>query len=810
MGRRQRATEVLDNLPQLQNLIKRDPASYREEFLQQWRHFESSLSIFDLKPEDEYKDFSELLMFLSHVSMLYPKDCEGYPDKLLNLLQRHYMVLNPSFRKSIVQSIILMRNKRQVSSIRVLPVFFTMFRCQDKALRELLYAYILNDIKSANKGQHKNNQLNKVIQNYMFSIINSPEAQNKTSPGAIAAKKSLDVCIELYKKNIWNDAKTVNVIALGAFSPITKIKVTCVQFFLNPTSKKSSDDGDSDTDDSSDSDSQSNSKKMSRSDLLKLKKNHAFTKKTKSKQRLIEKATKLYKKTTKENEKEEDIDELEEKKKNKDQPHFRVLSLIHDPQNFAEKLFSLSTSNSNSSKKGGQTVERFEVRLMQLKLVSRLMGYHQLYIPSFYPFMLRYLQPHQRDVTTILALYASAIHQYTPPDAIQPQLRAIANNFVSDHCSPEVISAGLNSIRAVASRQPLSVDSELLSDLIEYRKHRDKGVMMAARSLLQLYREKYPEILPRKERGKTASEKLISDSKDPKPLFGKEYIAEGVDGIDLLDLPTSESEDGGDIESENDSEDEDDNHTIPDQKDITKNGENELSGSDYESLDEEELELLEENLEEIDENDLDLDSENDDDQDVEFDSHEAADSSNKAEDSELSADKVLNSGAAGKKKQRVDMIRILTDEDFAKIDRIKQRRLEKEQLAAEENNTNVSGNKKRKISSTSTTENNDEEKDYYNTNDILGAYHAGKKAKATYEERIKSIQAGREGREKYASKKSKRESDGRSTSNKEKRKTKNFKMISHKQGNVVKGKRSLVEKRRELRSHIKKQKKKGF
>ncbi|OLY85550.1 Protein SDA1-like protein [Smittium mucronatum] len=70
MGRRGRATEILNNLPQLQNLMKRDPPSYRDEFLQQWRHFESSMTIFELKPEDEYKDFSELLMFLSHYLIL--------------------------------------------------------------------------------------------------------------------------------------------------------------------------------------------------------------------------------------------------------------------------------------------------------------------------------------------------------------------------------------------------------------------------------------------------------------------------------------------------------------------------------------------------------------------------------------------------------------------------------------------------------------------------------------------------------------------------------------------------------------------
>lgn len=40
---------------------------------------------------------------------------------------------------------------------------------------------------------------------------------------AVAAKKSLDVMIELYRKNVWHDAKTVNVITTACFSPVAKV-----------------------------------------------------------------------------------------------------------------------------------------------------------------------------------------------------------------------------------------------------------------------------------------------------------------------------------------------------------------------------------------------------------------------------------------------------------------------------------------------------------------------------------------------------------------------------------------------------------
>ena len=44
----------------------------------------------------------------------------------------------------------------------------------------------------------------------------------------------------------------------------------------------------------------------------------------------------------------------------------------------------------------------------------------------------------------------------------------------------------------------------MVQDLTEYKKDRDKGVRMAARSLIALFRELAPGMLVKKDRGKTA------------------------------------------------------------------------------------------------------------------------------------------------------------------------------------------------------------------------------------------------------------------------------------------------------------------
>jgi len=68
--------------------------------------------------------------------------------------------------------------------------------------------------------------VNKKLQNFIFSIIQDPNES--------ASKRSLGVMIDLYRKRIWNDDKTVNVIAEGCLHQNPKICLAACKFFLQP------------------------------------------------------------------------------------------------------------------------------------------------------------------------------------------------------------------------------------------------------------------------------------------------------------------------------------------------------------------------------------------------------------------------------------------------------------------------------------------------------------------------------------------------------------------------------------------------
>jgi hypothetical protein len=64
---------------------------------------------------------------------------------------------------------------------------------------------------------------------------------------------------------------------------------------------------------------------------------------------------------------------------------FPAINLLNDPQGCAEKVFKrLRSSN-----------ERFEVKLLMMNFISRVIGGHQLLMLPFYSFLQKYIQSHQ-------------------------------------------------------------------------------------------------------------------------------------------------------------------------------------------------------------------------------------------------------------------------------------------------------------------------------------------------------------------------------------------------------------------------------
>ena len=92
---------------------------------------------------------------------------------------------------------------------------------------------------------------------------------------------------------------------------------------------------------------------------------------------------------------------------------------------------------------------------------------------------------------------------------------------------------------------------DLLRDLVEYKTYKDKAVMMASKSLIQLFRTTCPELLHKRDRGRPTEANIDLKRKE----FGETDAAEFVPGAEVVE---DEDEEGDDSDAEDESEEETD------------------------------------------------------------------------------------------------------------------------------------------------------------------------------------------------------------------------------------------------------------
>ncbi|KAA1083574.1 Severe Depolymerization of Actin [Puccinia graminis f. sp. tritici] len=864
---------LISNLPALQNLIKRDPDGYAAEFATQWDHYQSLRSVILLglsvagggdligagsttqtgasgnnKGRRETEDkFREVIGFLAQTAPCFAtkqnpiRSVKSLPSELSSLLLERHDRLHPDTRKALVQALVGIRRKDpsncMLTNLELLHVLFGLLPLTTSpTLRASILKTILTDIKMANK-KAKNQKLNRSIQGLLFSMvengINLPSGIGGSALEGTGLKKTknksqnpeaktsgreamwaVKLASELWRKGIWNDSKTIRILADACFHFNTKVQSAAIHFFLaDPESSAAcADDQDSDND------------QPQEINVRQVKHVQTINKKRKSTEKKTEKKIKAAAK----------LQRAKEAGASRVDSNFSALHLLQDPQHLAEQLYEALMRNDK--------VYTLEHKVLILRLFSRICSAHKLQVLPFYSYVLKYIVHHQLEVTSILASLAESVHELTPPDVLTPCLRKLANEFVHPGVASTVIAAGLNSIAQICRRQPLAMEPDLLADLIEYRKSKDKGVIAASRGLLGLFREVNPTILKSRDLGKKAAmekQKARSDAPPSElvPGLGHKVARYGeirgqvssIAGLDLLenaissenrDRQDGDEEEGDELEgwevASSDGDDSDSDRSGG-WIDVSSDGASDLDvsdSSDEDTDDETESPRSKKRRKTAKANTKrNSKSTGSDDEDNDAGSDEDDDTCSQAT---TNAPKPLSESLAATK--------ILTPADFARLNELKISAIEEAAKAAGSKNANSVHQKllkelrKRAYHDPQglTTFDGDlagagGQQAHVTEGDIIGKQ---KKAKQDYEERMASIQAGRQGREKFGSSKVrgrkglKNGATGSST-NEAKSRQKAFAMTQN--SNKVRSKKgaSLRDRQKVLRAHIDRKKRGG-
>ncbi|KAI3966934.1 hypothetical protein MKX01_017585 [Papaver californicum] len=512
------------NLSTLQHKMKIDPEGYETELTLLYKHFDSLLFLFQQQSALTFssidgdptvcKDLGDMAMFLAHVTPYYPTQLSDYPRKLADLLRSSAKSLPSSLRCHLTKALILLINRKCVVIGETLGLFMELQTLGDKTLRKDAFSHVIHSIRRMNQ-KHKNETQSRPLQNILFTMLQEEDEAK--------AKRALIVLCDLHRRKVWFDERTANAICTACFHPSSKIMDAALSFLLGFEKIKEAEDSDVD----SSEDERNPQVVLQREDVYKAHHKGTLASK-KKKQAKLQRAVRSMKRQQLAN---SEMDTTN---------YYSPLNHLIDAQGFAEKLFSrLQTCN-----------ERFEVKMMMLKVIARTVGLHRLILLNFYPFLQKYVQPHQRDITELLASAVQACHDMVPPDVVEPLLNQVVNQFVHDKSRTEAIAVGLNVVREICLRIPLLMAEDLLQDLVLYRKSHDKAISTAARSLITLFREVCPSLLVKKDRGRPTNPKAR-----PK-AFGEVNIASNVSGLELLqnddgadDSSEVEENDGGDSDS---------------------------------------------------------------------------------------------------------------------------------------------------------------------------------------------------------------------------------------------------------------------
>ncbi|TKY47704.1 SDA1-like protein [Spatholobus suberectus] len=558
-----RSAEKL-SLPLLQSKMKCDPEGYESELLLLYNQFNSSLELFRRQANMNFssvsgigsdptvaKDLGDRATFLSHVTPFYPKHLADFPSKLADLLRDAARTLPSGLRCNLAQALILLTNRKIVDVGETLSLFMELQTLGDRTLKMLAFDHVVHSIRRMNQN-HKNEAKNRALQNVLFDILQKEDEE--------LAKRVLVTLCELHRRKVWFDERTANAICTASFHPASRIMIAALSFLLDY--EKIQNDDDSDDSGSDDEMTESPQVVLSRETVYKA--NHQGTAASKKKKKAkLQRAMRSMKRQQR----------LSSERNSNS--YYSPLNHLKDAQGFAEKLFS-RLKNCN---------ERFEVKMMMLKLIARTVGLHRLILLDLYPFLQKYIQPHQRDITNLLAAVVQACHDMVPPDAVEPLFKQIVNQFVHDRSRPEAITVGLNAVREICMRMPLLMNEDLLQDLALYKKSREKAVSVAARSLIGLFREVCPSLLVKKDRGRPI------DPKARPKAYGEVNVATDVPGVELLQMIDNDDEQENDHSDDSacsvsDNDQENELMTINDDGDIDDD-ENQLCSDDTGSDDDE-------------------------------------------------------------------------------------------------------------------------------------------------------------------------------------------------------------------------------
>ncbi|EFO63969.1 Sda1, severe depolymerization of actin [Giardia lamblia P15] len=521
----------------------RDPTSYTEEVQKQLLVLRSQLELIQssssLTSEEEFVDLLNFTARLSGIAQ-YNALYSSLIPILITFTESSALLLSPPLRQTLVQTLILFvkRGVLSLTDTNLLSLYCGLLRIHDKPIRQLVYNHLLNAcIKLFKAGKTGASQ--KILSFFNMKMRDG---------NALLAFKLTQLCCDLYSKHAWENERTMSVIIDSLLSSNDKRISLLVLHFLLLENTAAAKDSDEEEDDQGVT-------KNEKKETLKAKIRHLraisnFAGNQTKTHKTLAKAQKSLKNLMEENNEEKELTYAGSR---------HPYDNIRDPYVFIEKLCHKYLGRNTS----------FQLKLLTFEVTSKIIAHHSLEIQNYYRYYMKYIKPQQKDVIKILEYLVSSVHPAIFDEEVFAVMKVIAHEFIHSGSTDYIMTVGLNAIAEMAKRNPNALIAspsacELLNELASYSKEAvvarsyqnskckttsktRRGVMTAARCLLQFYREQAPDKLEARFQNKDSAQ-VVRQLKAIERLAQKGQIGEDRGEADGDDHDAEEVEELEELE----------------------------------------------------------------------------------------------------------------------------------------------------------------------------------------------------------------------------------------------------------------------
>ncbi|CDU17016.1 protein SDA1, putative [Plasmodium yoelii] len=629
---------------------------------------------------NELNEYINLLMIknkedINYVEELYFLCCQ--------LVIQYKNNLYPSILLSIVKT--FKQIKKYIDYIKYIQILIYMSDISIHKIKGYIYKCVSNIVIYINKKTKDEKLKNSVLdllheafaENSQRKIIKkkySSNIDNFVYFKNIKINESINnfacsILIEMIKKNIYiQKKKNINIISEGIFYKNLKI-VKCVAYALL---------GKYDIKEFSIKINKEIENKNKNIDELKSISNQTHQKMTKAKiKRLHLKKGKI-------------MDELSNNKNSSDDEkdiyasnyvNYLFIDSLFDPYSFASKIFNIIYTKYRSNNNNN-------IKILLLNILCRIYQRYKIIEENFFIYFENtiYHLKNKNTLSKYLSIFIQSLHDDIPIQFVQRVVYVLIKKFLILNLSEEFVYLIINSIIEIIIKCPNSLNDEIFDSVLIFKDYKNKNISILIRRFINVAKNTNPHVMSKKLWDKKTAmlvqrEKLLStlpSTRHDQSLLQYSY---------LLDRASRGKRAREEEEAEVDEEEVDEEEVDEEEVDEEEVDEEEV---DEEEVDEEEVDEEEVDEEEVDEEEADAEEEEADAEEEEADAEEEEADEEEVDEEEAEAEaeaggkingsrkkarrekKIKNELMIQKKNEEILSERILTDDDFKKLKKMKE------------------------------------------------------------------------------------------------------------------------------------------